>query len=194
MNLQIFPILLICFLAVSCIDNETTETERMKPEPSGGSAVADGEYLNVVSYKAPCQGVAQQLCILTYDTDADVKGNFYNSIDGFDYVWGHAYQLTMTVTEISNPPADGSSLNYRLDEIVSDIEDSIGTRYSYERVELLNHTFTKAPDNYNFLGQPFMCKTGVDCDGLVNLNNSGGSVNVAFEYLGNGEIQLVQWN
>ena len=99
------------------------------------------------------------------------------------------------ITELSNPPADGSSLKYELQQIVSDDEDTIGTNYEYELVELLDSTFTKDLDGkYYFLEQPFTCSTTVDCDTLVNLNNSGGLVNVTFEYSGNGKIVLTQWN
>jgi hypothetical protein len=77
---------------------------------------------------------------------------------------------------------------------VSDSEDSLGTSYEYELVELLDNTFTKELDIYYFLGQSFECDINVDCDGLVNLNNNGGLVNVLFQYIGDGAIVLVQWN
>ena len=98
------------------------------------------------------------------------------------------------MSEIENPPADRASYKYELVEVISDIEDIAEYSYEYKRVELLNNTFTKEDDIYYFLGQPFECQVNTDCDGLVNLNNSGGLVNLLFEYLGNGQIVLVQWS
>lgn len=161
----------------------------------GDSNESKNESIELLSYKAPCFGVAQKLCLIEYDRSNASQSYFYDSIDGFDFVWGHRYQLSVKVTELSNPPTDGSSLKYELQQIVSDIEDAIGTNYEYELVELLDNTFTKDPDGkYYFLEQPFMCDASVDCDALVNLNDSGGLVNVTFEYSGNGEITLIQWN
>lgn len=178
MHARIVILLISCFFIISCDDSETTKTETME----------------LLSYKSPCQGFFQMLCLVTHDSDNDVNGFFYDSIEGFNFVWGHTYQLTIKTTEISNPPADGASFKYELKGIVSDLEDNIGTSYNFELVELLDFTFTKDSDIYSFLGQPFECKVGVDCDSLVNLNNSGGLINAYFEYVGEGKIMLVEWN
>jgi len=142
-----------------------------------------------LSFKAPCFSLFQQLCL-----QQGGNLNFFDPIEGFDFVWGHAYELSVKVSTIDNPLADGSSFKYELAETISDSEDSVGSRYEYERVELLDFTFTNESGVYYFLGQPFICDASVDCDGLISINNSGGLVNVVFEYIGDGEIQLVQWN
>lgn len=149
----------------------------------------EGRITEFLSYKAPCYGISQRLCLITTSNEF-----FYDPIEGFDFVWGHAYELSLIETAIENPLADASSLQYELEEIISDSEDSVGEMYEYERVELLDFTFTKESGVYYFLGQSFSCQENVDCDGLISMNNSGGSVNVVFEYVGNGEISLVQWN
>ncbi|WP_157960439.1 hypothetical protein [Marinimicrobium alkaliphilum] len=43
------------------------------------------------------------------------------------------------------------------------------------------------------LGQPFGCADTARCDELVAISDSGGMVNVTFEYQGNGEIALAAW-
>jgi hypothetical protein len=178
MHARIVILLISCLFIISCDDSETINTESM----------------DLLSYKTPCQGITQLLCLVTHDSDNDVNSFFYDSIEEFNFVWGHTYQLSVKITEISNPPADGSSLKYELKEIISDIEDNIETSYNYELVELLDFTLTMESNVYYFLGQPFECKVDVDCDSLVNLNNSGGLINVYFEYIGEGKIMLVEWN
>jgi heat shock protein HslJ len=44
--------------------------------------------------------------------------NFYNQISGFEFERGYEYELLVEVTEVPNPPADGSSLRYALKEMV----------------------------------------------------------------------------
>jgi hypothetical protein len=174
-------LLLICILIVSCGGNSPSEIEEI-------------EEIEFMSHKYPCFGMFQRLCLITINADADADGNFYNSIEGFNFVWGHSYNLSAIATEIKNPPADGSSIEYVLKEITSDIEDDIGTTYEYRLIELLDNTFTKEANVYYFLGQPFECLPDAKCDTLIGLNNSGGLVNVDFEYRGNGAIMLTQWN
>lgn len=170
--------LISCTFLTSCDDSTESKTEE----------------LEVLSYRTPCFRMFQTLCFVTKNSDKGVEESFSNTIEGFNFIWGHTYQLSLKVSDIKNPPADGSSVKYELKAIISDTEDSIGTNYEYKLVELLDRTFTKESDTYYFLGQSFECQVGVDCDGLVNLNNSGGLVNLVFEYIGNGKISLVQWN
>jgi hypothetical protein len=167
-------LLLTCFLIVSC----------------GGNSDSKIEEIGFKSYMYPCYGMSQRLCLIEIDDD----GRFYDSIEGFNFVWGHSYNLSVIVTEIDSPPADAPSIKYELKEVTSVVEDDIGTTYEYRLVELLDKTFTKESNAYFFLGKPFDCSPDVECDTLIGLNNSGGLVNIDFEYIGNGVIMLTQWN
>lgn len=146
----------------------------------------------LLSNKTPCFSLTQELCLIRASNNT--LQNFYNPIKGFDFIWGHSYILTLFVTEIENPPSDGSSMKYELAAIISDTEDDIGTRYEYEQIELLKDTFTKNDTSYYFLGQPFECLSNDACDSLIALGGNGGLINVTFEYLGGGTIALHQWN
>ncbi len=44
------------------------------------------------------------------------------SIEGFEYVQGHAYELKVRKTTLANPPQDGASYTYRLLEVISDTQ------------------------------------------------------------------------
>jgi hypothetical protein len=160
----------------------------------GESNNSHTENVELLSYKAVCPGWISSSSLCNVQVKNGTNINYYNDIEGFEFVWGHRYNILVNVSEIKNPPADASSLKYEMIEIISENEDSIGTQYQYDLVELLEHTFTKTDDTFYFLFQEFECADNVDCDTLVNINNSGGLVNVVFDYLGNGKIALVYWD
>jgi hypothetical protein len=43
---------------------------------------------------------------------------FYAPIEGFEHQEGFRYELRVEVTNVADPPADSSSLRYRLVEVV----------------------------------------------------------------------------
>ncbi len=150
------------------------------------------ETMEFLSYKKPCYSLFQRLCFVTPNTDSGANEFFYNYIDGFDFIWGHNYKISLKITTVDAPAADGSSYKYALEKIVSDIEDNLGTRYEYKHVKLLHNTFTKESGTYYFLGRPFECHVDIDCEKLIYLNNSSSSIDLSFEYAGDGKIELVQ--
>ncbi len=90
-------------------------------EVSKTSANAEGDV--VTMYVGPelaeCTGAGPQMCMLVkYEPSADYQ-YFYNQIEGFEFEPGYNYELQVLVTEVENPPADGSSLQYTLIEEVS---------------------------------------------------------------------------
>ena len=85
-----------------------------------GSADREQGIMLVDHYRVPCVGVGSQLCLRASELDGSEYWNFYRTIAGFDYQWGHRYALRVEVTEIENPPADGSSARYDLIEVISD--------------------------------------------------------------------------
>jgi Domain of unknown function (DUF4377) len=103
------------------------------------ACAADGseeEVMLVDHYKQPCMGMAPQLCLRVAQNGSEDLNNFYDSIAGFDYEWGHRYELQVQITEIDNPPADGSSRRYTLLEVISDevVDDHFTLRLSSEHV------------------------------------------------------------
>jgi hypothetical protein len=71
-------------------------------------------------YKSPCVGVEPQLCLRVTELDETTFKNFYDDIVGFDYAWGHSYELTVEASRIEDPPQDGPWLRYELVAVVSD--------------------------------------------------------------------------
>lgn len=67
-----------------------------------------------------CTGVGPMECLQVSYTEGGEPELFYDAIDGFTFTEGTAYVLDVEVTEVADPPADGSSLAYRLVEVVSE--------------------------------------------------------------------------
>ena len=115
-------VLAIALFAVACgsDDAATSEAAQLDPtaEPSAGSADERIETLWVGPQLADCVGVAPQKCLqIKRAVDGQVEW-FYDSIDGFEHIVGTNYQITVAVSDVENPPADASSLQYRLVEVV----------------------------------------------------------------------------
>ena len=70
-----------------------------------------------------CEGVAPQQC-LEVATSADGPYElFYDSIDGYDHEEGTSAVIDVTIEEIDHAPADASSLEYTLIEVIETGQD-----------------------------------------------------------------------
>lgn len=67
-----------------------------------------------------CTGVGPMECLQVAYTEGGEPELFYDAIDGFTFTEGTRYVLDLEVTEVADPPADASSLAYRLVEVVSE--------------------------------------------------------------------------
>lgn len=68
--------------------------------------------------KVDCVGVAPQKCLQIKEEGKTDWTNFYDQIEGFNYEVGFFYKIKVDVLKIENPPADGSSLKYKLIEVL----------------------------------------------------------------------------
>ena len=73
-----------------------------------------------------CIGVAPQKCLLIKENPGDDYTYFYDKIEGFEWEEGFEYELRVEITKNSNPPADASSLHYRLVKVVNKTAISTG--------------------------------------------------------------------
>ena len=85
--------------------------------------------LYIAPKKADCSGVGEQKCYLIRMT---TEGNWilhYEEIKGLDYEPGFSYKIKVKKESVKNPPADRSSYQYRLLEILEkrDVTDDIMT-------------------------------------------------------------------
>jgi len=162
----------------------------------GSDSKSKSENISILSYKNSCIGMVQYLCSVSKNENTGEPVNIHTWIENFDFIWGHNYQLKVEITHLDNPPADGSSEKWQVKEVISDIEDKVGQKYFIKSIRLFTNTFTidLETNQYQFLGKEFDCSSDVDCDALVGINDTGGVVDVTFEYAGSGKITLVNWN
>lgn len=67
-----------------------------------------------------CVGEIEKECMLVKRSKSQKKWDlFYDNIEGFTYQKDYLYQLVITETKVENPPADASSIQYKLVKIVS---------------------------------------------------------------------------
>ena len=104
-------ILLLGLLLIACAP--------AAPESNSVSAENDGTTLYVGAEQVDCTGVAPQTCLLVKEDANGEYAYFYDAIEGFEWEAGYEYELSVRVTEVEDPPADGSSLRYELIKIIS---------------------------------------------------------------------------
>lgn len=74
--------------------------------------------LTVGPRRVPCTGVAPRMCLRVRRSPSGPWETFFDEIDGFDHEPGYECDLVVDVTRRDGPPADGSSVRYRLLEVV----------------------------------------------------------------------------
>lgn len=78
------------------------------------NAAGKTETFYINSKLVDCVGVGPQKCMQVRNSPKSDWTLFYGGIEGFTFVPGYQYKLKVAVTKVKNPPADGSSLNYKL--------------------------------------------------------------------------------
>jgi Domain of unknown function (DUF4377) len=85
----------------------------------------------VAPHRGNCQAIGPTMCLLVRNTeDRPEFGNFYNGISGFNYEWGYNWTIDVSWEKVSNPPADGSSRLYRIEEVRS--KDAVEPGYQFD--------------------------------------------------------------
>ena len=87
---------------------------------SGCSESTDTTRLWIGPERVECEGVAPMMCLQVAESAEGDYQLFYDTIEGFDYQEGTSYVIDVSITEVENPPADASSLQYTLVEIVEE--------------------------------------------------------------------------
>jgi len=91
----------------------------------------------VNSYTVDCVGVSPMKCLQIQKGENMVEGewqNFYSQIEGFDYEPGYIYKIRVNEEVMENVPADASSVQYKLIEVLEKNEDA---RLALSGTELL---------------------------------------------------------
>lgn len=105
----LFSILPLLFFT-SCASKNSTDTNQTMNKDIEKQIIIIGP--EMVTCDA---GVMKKQCLqVKWKEDQEDWELFYNNIIGFEYETGYIYKLLVEVKQIKNPPADASSLAYRL--------------------------------------------------------------------------------
>lgn len=77
-----------------------------------------GLILNVAGQRAPCTGVAPTLCLQVRTQPGAAWELHHGEIEGFTWQSGTEYVIRVRETPAANPPADGSSVRWVLEEVL----------------------------------------------------------------------------
>lgn len=79
------------------------------------------ETLFISSDTKPCEAGVRKMDCMQVKLDKNQKEweNFYDEIEGFTYEKGYEYEIIISKENVENPPADASSLKYKLVKLVS---------------------------------------------------------------------------
>jgi heat shock protein HslJ len=112
---------------------EKPEAPTEEPE----AAAPEEKTIFIGPEKVECVGAGPMECYqIKEDPDAEWQF-FYNQIEGFEWEPGFTYKLRVSVHQVENPPADGSSLRYELIEVVDKVETPVEPKGSgaYIRID-----------------------------------------------------------
>ena len=87
---------------------------------TGCSNASDTTRLWIGPELVDCVGVAPMMCMQVAESEDGEYEFFYDEIAGFNYQEGTTYVIDVEITEVEDPPADASSLEYTLVEIVEE--------------------------------------------------------------------------
>lgn len=172
-------------LVVSCSDSITQD----RPEKID---------LYVNHYQQTAVGEGLHLTYLVQEGNNIGTGQWtrwYGEISGFDYEPGYIYHLKVEKETIANPPADGSSIQYSLDKIVSKEKISNSIQFS------INLKPTGYSDQPSFVtgdketGFKLLDTINIECDNLCEELSqklqSEERVSATFSHANSGAYKLI---
>ena len=87
--------------------------------------------LEIGAHRVPCEGASKFFCMLVKEGAGEWQLG-YDAIHGLTPAWGTSYLIRVGVRTIANPPADGSSLEYHLLELIEQRPVAPGTTFSFD--------------------------------------------------------------
>lgn len=101
-------------LRLSAIDASVWRFDRSDLPPAEGRE----RIVMVAGQRAPCTGVAPTLCLQVRTQPGAAWQLHHGEIEGFDWQVGVEYVIRVREVAVANPPADGSSLRWVLEEVL----------------------------------------------------------------------------
>ncbi len=138
--------------------------------------------MSVDHYKQPCFGMFKTLCMRV--DDGDGFGNFYDNIKGFEFEWGYNCRLRVLKQDVRNPPADGSSVKYTLEEVLekTPVAPGVGFQLLVEPASDPELSISGPAGGTLIDGTPFTCVSSEACSRIGDALELGQDFTVEFAY------------
>lgn len=111
-------VIALALVAVSCGDGTSAHSDEVAASAADAAPAVDTTRIWVAPETVECVGEAVQDCLQVKTSEDGEWELFYDEIEGFTHAQGTAYVLDVEISEIKDPPADASSLRYRLVRVV----------------------------------------------------------------------------
>ena len=119
--------------------------------------------IHIAPYQQSCTGVAPQDCMIVSFEDDDLTF-FYDSIEGFTFEEGFEYTLLVNITERENVPADASSLQYELVDVLQQFPAQLDNKVW--ELQSLNGEEIEAPSQYTLIVTDDSIGIKADCNSV----------------------------
>lgn len=147
---------------------------------TGSAGTSWEETMSLAAHRVPCVGEATQLCLVRDGA------YFYDSVDGFSFQWGTASVLTVAVSEVAEPPEDGSAYRYSLVSVDESTDAAPGETFSWSLDGALAqqgytpHLDLEAGELMD--GTAFVCGDEAACTVVAQALEEGTVVSVTFAF------------
>jgi hypothetical protein len=122
--------ILATFLALAAIGCGQPDASPPVDAPFTGPFDRELQF-EIGAHRVPCEGVEKFFCMLVREGGGEWQLS-YDGIHGLTPAWGIHYLIRVGVRTIANPPADGSSLEYHLRELIEQRPVAAGTTFSFD--------------------------------------------------------------
>lgn len=148
-------LLITSLLLISCSNDNSTQKTR----------------LLVNHYKQTTIGVDKTLLLVVQENEnvgSETWTYLFDAIEGFDYEFGYVYELDVQKQTISNPPADGSSIQYELIEVISktQVQNEVTFDLTIKSVSMISPPDFVLGDSES--GYTLLNEINIDCDTLCD--------------------------
>ena len=77
--------------------------------------------MDIAPQRVPCVGVGPMQCLSVREHPDTAWTLLFDGIEGFSFEPGYQYTIRVAVRTVNNPPADGSSVAYRLLALITKV-------------------------------------------------------------------------
>ena len=151
------------------------------------------EVWEVNHHEQECFGLQPALCLMVRPTASDPWSVHYGGISGFSYLPGVLSTIEVRITEVENPPADGSSLAFALEQTLSELRVPADTMFQISVTESDSLRKIDAT-TYTVLDRRTLRCSAADCTALDALLADGSGMLLEFDHRNSpaGPMQLLR--